>query len=240
MNAKSQTAFDSMKLACEIHSPESLTLVQNLCEKFPKVVKHDNEFLLRWACFHGNLDIVKFLSNIGGNIQILDNECLKWAAENGHLYTVKYLISQGANIHSDNNLALRSACRKKHLDVVQLLVSYGANIHTNNDECLRVACSNGQLDMVNFLVEKGANVSAENNQPIRNAFYHYERPVNYSKHYEHTKDNKRYFEHSEVIDFLIGKGARIPTRLDHFEVLRECYLCPEMVAKLETLRNVTY
>jgi len=235
MNSEQTNAYLNMKLACEgafkeifvPKNPEEKAYwvdrpfedFTDLCESFPEIVCIDNHFLLQWACFNGQTEIVKYLHGIGGDIRTQDDICLKNAAENGHLYTVHFLVSQGANIHSENDYAVRSACRKNFFPIVDYLVKQGANIHANEEECVRVACKNGNLKMVEFLFEHGADIHVNNEECLRNAAYHYKKDETFrNMYYSQVKTNET-FEHEQIIEFLVGKGSRVVNSGFLFEFL---------------------
>lgn len=95
----------------------------------------DKELLninLRDACFHGHLDIVKYLLTSPdlkkhANIHENNDWPLQRACRYGNLEVVKYLLTspdltEYANIHEDNDLAFKDACYKKYLEIVKYLI----------------------------------------------------------------------------------------------------------------------
>ena len=89
--------------------------------------------LLRWASYHGYLDIVECLINNGADIHAKNDRALRSASEYGRLAIVEYLISHGANIHAENNQALRAASQGGRTAIVECLINNGADIHAYND-----------------------------------------------------------------------------------------------------------
>jgi ankyrin repeat protein len=86
-------------------------------------VHYDDDYALRYACEHRNLDIIKYLLQIGANIHANNmwvTTPLQSASRYGHLDVIKYLVEVGgANIHDDNDFALDIASLNGHLDVVK-------------------------------------------------------------------------------------------------------------------------
>lgn len=99
------------------------------------------------------LTIVKILSNIGTDIQYLNNIFIE-AAENGNLETVQHLFEKG-----DSSLALIKAAWNGHLDVVQFLVEKGVDVQTQDNSPLFYAVGNGRFEVVEYLLSKGAILS---------------------------------------------------------------------------------
>ena len=75
----------------------------------------------------------------------------------GNIDLVKYLLDLGANIHFDNELALRFALEEDLLDVAKFLIQQGANLDLVKNRQLVAASAEGRLETVKFLVENGAN-----------------------------------------------------------------------------------
>ena len=104
----------------------------------------DDEDAFRWICYNGDLEMAKWLIDLGENghekinIHIFsifftnDNPFL-WACYNDHLEMAKWLISLGENgygqinIHMNNEKAFQFACSHKNSNIAQWLISLGKN-----------------------------------------------------------------------------------------------------------------
>ena len=86
-----------------------------------------------WAAIKGNLEIVRFLIEVGADIHLKNKygwTALTEAAGNGHLDTVKLLVESGINIDQQDrfgNTALMWARLNGHFDVVKCLINLGAD-----------------------------------------------------------------------------------------------------------------
>ena len=96
----------------------------------------------------GNLDLVKYLVEKGAN---LSDGAVTGAAESGNLDLVKYLVEKGADIRKD---AVKGAAKHGYLDVIKYLLEKGAEIE---EWAVYLAAKDGHLNVVKYLVEKGAN-----------------------------------------------------------------------------------
>jgi ankyrin repeat protein len=67
-------------------------------------IHHQNDLVLRWGAYHGNLEMVKFLILKGADVHAKDGDALYWATRMERLEVAKYLISQGVNPHKTPGL----------------------------------------------------------------------------------------------------------------------------------------
>ena len=110
------------------------------------------------AAQDGRLDLVKIA--LGRNEKDTIDTAFTRAAWHGHLDIVKFLLEMGADIHAERERALEEASAYGHADVVSFLLKSGADVHANNDEALLAASRNRSkrsLDIVKLLLENGAN-----------------------------------------------------------------------------------
>jgi hypothetical protein len=106
--------------------------------------------LLFEAATKGEIYLVKYCIGKEKIIEnITTAACM--AANNNQLEVVKYLVNLGADIFRNNNYALVVACEKGYLEIVKYLVESGANIHVHNDEPLKWAKRNGHWEIENYL-----------------------------------------------------------------------------------------
>ncbi len=115
----------------------------------------------------GNLPMVKFLVNLGADINTGQGSALTSGSMEGHLPIVQYLVQHGAKI--DGNDLVASAMRG-HLDVVKYLVEHGANVQHANNSALGQSAVMSHLPTVKYLVEHGADVRAQDGGILINSF----------------------------------------------------------------------
>lgn len=121
---------------------------------------------LREASENGYLEIVKYLSNNGADINSL-KYYTHIIAQNGHLDILKYLVKEGINLRYENDRPLRSAAEEGQLDVVKYLVNIGLDVNSESDYCIRKASENDHLNVVKYLIEKGSPIKFIRNPEIR-------------------------------------------------------------------------
>ena len=136
--------------ACELGNLEKIKLsfCSNTCKNYGVQI----------ASQFGHLDIVKYLTSQGADIQDQSNLAVQQASQFGHLEIVKYLVSQGANIKADNDYSLQLACENGHVEVVKYITSQEYIKHSLQISCvyaLELACENGHLEVVKYLVSQG-------------------------------------------------------------------------------------
>jgi 7,8-dihydropterin-6-yl-methyl-4-(beta-D-ribofuranosyl)aminobenzene 5'-phosphate synthase len=88
------------------------------------------------------------------------------ASIHGQLEIARFLIEMGANIHAgdnENSTPLHNAAARGHSDIISLLIDKGAHINQcdgNGMTALHFAASYGRAECAKLLLEKGANVNA--------------------------------------------------------------------------------
>jgi ankyrin repeat protein len=138
--------------------------------------------VLRWASYHGYLDIVECLISHGIDIHARKDGAFRSASRNGNLAVVECLIKNGADIHAEKDNALMSASRNGHLAIVECLIKNGADratpnlgvaadIHACNDDALQCASCDGHLAVVECLISNGADIHIHNDSALRWASY---------------------------------------------------------------------
>jgi len=102
------------------------------------ISKDDNETYLSTACIHGNENIIKYLVEIGTNINEKKGNGetpLFDACKRGNKAIVKYLVERGADINEENILnetSLFNACEKGNEAIIKYLVEYVIDINKEN------------------------------------------------------------------------------------------------------------
>jgi hypothetical protein len=107
-----------------------------------------NPRILYYACFSGNVQLVKHAISIGAH---WFESGLYGACEGGHWELVELMITHGT---TEWNMGLRGACIGGHIDLVNLMISKGAN---DWNRALWGACRSGHFNIIELLVAYGAN-----------------------------------------------------------------------------------
>ena len=150
------------------------------------------------SCFYGHLEIVIFLVENGADIKIRNNEPLIAASNSGNVDIVLYLLDLGADINAKNGEALLNTIINGDLDLLRIMVDRGGNIL--DDSFLETAIKEGKFEIVVFMVEKGSNIHFSNDYGLVCAC------------------TERYIN---IVKYLVENGADINTR--NGECL--CYSC---------------
>ena len=141
------------------------------------------------AAANGNLDILSYLFEQGGNINAsssseyadpwslpseFDDYLPIWrtplivALTNGHNDAFTFLIDKGADVNLQDHVgytALHHAVESRNFDAVSCLVHNGAGVNLftsiNKHTPLMLACQSFNMDAINFLLNKGADVNLQ-------------------------------------------------------------------------------
>jgi ankyrin repeat protein len=133
---------------------------------------HGGATALDFACFKGELEVVKLLVAAGARVNPQARNqwgALGSAAAGGSLQVVKYLLEEAAAdvrwAGPDGRTALMVAAGRRHVDVVDYLRGrQGIDIDARTEEgltALDLACSNGHLEVAKLLVAAGAEVNPQ-------------------------------------------------------------------------------
>ena len=141
------------------------------------------------AAANGNLDILSYLFEQGGNVNAsssseyadpwslpseFDDYLPIWrtplivALTNGHNDAFTFLIDKGADVNLQDHVgytALHHAVESRNFDAVSCLVHNGAGVNLftsiNKHTPLMLACQSYNMDAINFLLNKGADVNLQ-------------------------------------------------------------------------------
>ncbi|KAI8593171.1 ankyrin repeat-containing domain protein [Geranomyces variabilis] len=104
------------------------------------------------ASAHGNLETIKMLVGLGGNVLGLGHSALDSVCRNGYLAVLEYLHANGVLFTS--SISMRLACEGGHLSTARFLVGAFPTLLDFPNRYLYVAASNGHLDIVQYLVDR--------------------------------------------------------------------------------------
>ncbi|HNT28501.1 MAG TPA: ankyrin repeat domain-containing protein [bacterium] len=127
---------------------------------------------LMWAAQRGHLEVVKFLVQLGANVNAVDADrqepVLMWATKKGHKEVVEFLIASGADVNQGDQFKetpLMDAARYGHKDLCELLLNKRARVNdtdVNGESALMWAAANGVAEVVKFLIGYGADINRIN------------------------------------------------------------------------------
>ena len=123
--------------------------------------------LILAAAERGDLDALQVLSGRGSENTL--NLALGLAAEFGHLDTVKFLLNVGANVNAQDGEAIKLAAVNGHQEVVRYLLFSGADPDAGSGEPLVNASEYGRGEIVKLLLEYGADPTLEDYYAAREA-----------------------------------------------------------------------
>jgi len=129
----------------------------------------NNEEAFRLSCYHGHLEVAKWLMEISKengetiNIHIKNEEAFRLSCSYGHLEVVKWLMEiskengEMINIHIGNEDAFRSSCINGKIEVAKWLIKISIengemiNIHASNDDAFKLCCYIGYIKVAKWL-----------------------------------------------------------------------------------------
>lgn len=129
---------------------------------------HDGRTYIFWAAYRGNLELVQFLIDKGGNTKITDdkgNSIINFAAGSGQRNTKVYelLIKNGANLKKDltptgANALLLIAPHDTDFSLINYFTSKGLDLNSvdaNGNGIFNYAARTGNIRLMKQLLEKG-------------------------------------------------------------------------------------
>jgi ankyrin repeat protein/outer membrane protein assembly factor BamB len=126
---------------------------------------------LMLASYMGNLDAVRYLLDLGADVNLEEKtsqkeNALMKASQRGNIEIAKLLIGKGADVNAtdtDQMTALYKAARDGHTETVKLLLDSGAKqgfqTKIYHDTALIAAANAGHAEVVKLLLDGGANVN---------------------------------------------------------------------------------
>ena len=194
-------------------------------ENFKMIIKNvhkidinDENVITNARC---NIEIFKYLDNIGVNIYINENSVFYDACLDGDLEIVKFFIKNGVSTDVKSD-ALISSCTQNDnriIEIIKILIENGADIHAEEDQSFINACEYCNIEIIKLLIQYGANIHAQNDKALINACYYddietvkllIENGANIHAQEDQAFINACYNnENIEIVKLLIEKGANI-------------------------------
>ena len=156
----------------------NLDIIIQHVEIDPKIIDSLDEDLqspLLIACSQGHYKIVKYLVELGADVNISDKSgCtpLIKAIIGGYIMIVQFLLVKGADINKAENSGLTPflvSCASGHLDIAIYLRDNWADIYqseNNGYTPIILASGGGHLEVVKYLKDAGVDI----NKPSKNGF----------------------------------------------------------------------
>jgi len=122
-------------------------------------------YALEWACFYGQIELVKKIVDKGGNANASNMSGLQMASKNGHIDVVKWLLENGQMNNLPSWIILAEAVENNHTNIVEYLLMTNqydipwCDVRANEDIAIRTAVESENIDMVKLLIKFGANVN---------------------------------------------------------------------------------
>ncbi|ETE58251.1 Ankyrin repeat domain-containing protein 16, partial [Ophiophagus hannah] len=152
------------------------TFLQEEIEKIPDLdrdvrQKHwekSRDTLLHFAARHGQLDILRYLTEIVGmNIELVNVDYkrpLHEAASMGHRDCLLYLLERRAAVDCLKKAdwtPLMMACTRRNLEIIRDLIQHGANPRLKNKDgwnCFHIASREGDPRVVQYLLDASPDI----------------------------------------------------------------------------------
>jgi ankyrin repeat protein len=138
---------------------------------------HDGRTYIFWAAYKNNLEMMKYLKNIGANMNIVDNHgysLLNFAATTGQLNTELYdfCIENGSDPskeknHSGANALLLVTPHIKDISLINYFTSKGIDMKTtdnNGNGIFNYAAKAGNIPLMKYLLKQGISYKKLNKQ----------------------------------------------------------------------------
>ena len=138
---------------------------------------HDGRTYIFWAAYKNNLEMMKYLKDIGANMNIVDNHgysLLNFAATTGQLNTELYdfCIKNGSDLykeknHSGANALLLVTPHIKDISLINYFTSKGIDMKTtdsNGNGIFNYAAKAGNIPLMNYLLKQGISYKKLNKQ----------------------------------------------------------------------------
>jgi len=141
----------------------------------------DPNYLLRYACYFGKIQVVKHLlapeRKFKADLNHNNSVSLSWAIENRKDQVVNYLLEMKANTRFLEKRHLCIACRRKNFDLVKIILENGVEPTRECNVFILDAAASGNLDIVRYLHEQKVSLGdmvlfCPLNEAARNNHFH--------------------------------------------------------------------
>jgi len=155
---------------------------------------------MHYACEGGNFEVLKYLIEKGGNIEVKsvdETSLLHVAGLGGNVKTIEYLLSKGLDVNEEDRegmTILHILSHRGNVEGVRYVLDQGAELEHRDkrkeETALMIAIEVGQAGVVRELLSRGASMGREI-EDYRNAQYY-------------ALNNKEVVH--EILDYLEGKA----------------------------------
>ena len=158
----------------------TLNSIRHIYDNYSINIHTEEDYIFKYCCFNGHLDIAKWIYNLDNDIKIVDLRLNKfftfeYVIIKGYLEIYKWLIDISDKVDiNDIEYHFRLCCEKGHIDIAKwIFANYTFDIHNyDNDEfCFNIACEKGYVNMTKWLYEVNdtypVDIHNENNYPFR-------------------------------------------------------------------------
>jgi Serine/threonine protein kinase len=147
-------------------------IIRFFLEQIGADVNAKDKTLLKCAASNSNVEVLKYLVSLGGNVNIKGNKgriLLHIAVSNSNVKVLEYLASLGADVNAKDNYGgtlLDSAVRSNsNVEVLKCLVSLGADVNAKSNggrtPLHGAAKWNSNMEVLKYLVSLGGDVNVK-------------------------------------------------------------------------------
>ena len=165
--------YESKEFLSEAEKNNTKTVEYFLKAGMSADVKAESETTpLIWACYNGNMEMVKMLISYGANVNWSNKDGftpLMAAVETNNLKIVKYLLQNKAKVNVatlvDKTTPLHIACYNGDKECAEILVVAGANVNAKNSHNITpiiTAALYGNEEIIDYLKSSGAVLNKDN------------------------------------------------------------------------------
>ena len=179
-------------------SENHLNVAKYIFNNFKIDIHYNNNDALEWACAQCNLEIAKWLCELGADIHIDNDVIFRRSCYNGEIEFAKWIYQSGSvDIHAVDDKAFKKsceygqievakwlhqlgvnpnddnvfmdACAIGHIDIVKWLYQLNVNIHMQRENAFKTSCLNGHVEIAKWLYELGVNIHVDEEDAFRSA-----------------------------------------------------------------------